>query len=73
MAEPRHSAVTVAWVTLNLIPLIAIGLAGLALGSWVWGLLLLVLYGFLFVPYGFFIAMPIMVKLFRHPASLHRR
>lgn len=73
MAEPRHSTVTVAWVTLNLIPLIAIGLAGFALGSWVWGLLLLVLYGFFFVPYGFFIAMPIMVKLFRHPASVHRR
>jgi hypothetical protein len=75
MLPARHSFVTVAWITLNLLPLCALFLLWSALWSWSWGLLVLlfVLYLLLFVPYGFFVAMPLMVKLFRPPSSTHKQ
>ncbi|MBI3303963.1 MAG: hypothetical protein HYZ72_18000 [Deltaproteobacteria bacterium] len=73
MVQPRHSVVTAAWVTLNLLPLIAIVLIWLVFDSWRWGLVLLLLYPLCFVPYGFFIAMPFMVKLFRPPSTVYKR
>jgi hypothetical protein len=72
MIEPRHATVTTAWIILNLTPLIAIILVGI-LYSPLWGFILFASYVLLFVPYGFFVAMPIMVKLFRKPASVHKR
>ena len=68
-----HSVITAAWFTLNLLPLVVAALVWLVLGSWFWGLLLIALYPLYFVLYGFFVSLPLMVKLFRQPASLHRR
>ena len=69
----RPTFVTAAWMTLNLVPLLAAALVWLVFGSWFWGLLLVILYPLYFVLYGFFIAMPLMVRLFRQPASLHKQ
>ena len=71
---PSHSTcVTAAWITLTLLPILAAALVWLVLGSWFWGLLLVILYPLYFAPYGFFVAMPLMVWLFRQPASPHQR
>jgi hypothetical protein len=72
MIPSRHSFVTAAWIVLNIFPLLVIALVWLTFENWVWGLLLLILYPLCFVPYGFFVAMPLMVKLFRKPASPYR-
>ncbi len=69
----HHTFVTAAWTTLNLLPLLVAALVWLVFGSWLWGLLLVILYPLYFVPYGFFVAMPLMVRLFRQPASLHKQ
>ena len=68
-----HTMVTTAWIILNLFPLVLGALVWLVFGSIFWSLVLVVLYPVYFVPYGFFFAMPLMVKLFRQPASPHRR
>ncbi len=73
MRLSHHTIVTAAWITLNLPPLLVAVWIWLVLGSWGWGLLLVILYPLYVVPYGFFIAMPLMVWLFRKPASLHQR
>ena len=65
--------VTTAWLSLNLLPLFIAALLWLVLGYGRMGLLLAVFYPVYFVPYGFFVALPVMVWLFRDPASLHRR
>src|SRR5262249_39998557 len=57
----------------NLLPLLLAALAWFVVGNWVVRLLIMVLYLLCIVPYGFFVAMPLMVRLFQHPASLHRR
>jgi hypothetical protein len=73
MASPRSSLITAIWVSLNLFPLLIAALVWLVLGNWLVGLLLAILYPLYVVPYGFFISMPLMVRLFQSPASLHRR
>jgi hypothetical protein len=72
MTQPRHSTVTAVWVTLYLLPVVAIALVWLLWGHF-WGLVSLVLYLLLLVPYGFFVSMPVMIKLFREPTSLRKR
>ncbi len=73
MSSSRSSLITAAWISLNLLPLLIAALVWLVLRNWLVGLLLVILYPVYAVPYGFFISMPLMVRLFQHPASLHRR
>jgi hypothetical protein len=72
MASPPSWVITATWLALNLLPLVIAPLLWLVLGYRLAGLLLAVLYPVYFVPYGFFVALPLMLRLFRHPASLHR-
>jgi hypothetical protein len=65
--------ITATWLALNLFPLFIAALLWLVLGYGRVGLLLVVFYPVYFVPYGFFVALPLMVRLFRDPASVHRR
>ena len=68
----RHSdVITLTWIALNLLPLILILLLSLFLQSWVWGFSLVALYILCFVPYGFFVSLPLMVKIFHKPSSIH--
>jgi len=73
MESPRSSVITATWALLNLLPLLLAALVWFIVGNWVVRLLIMVLYLVCIVPYGFFVAMPLMVRLFQHPASLHRR
>jgi hypothetical protein len=73
MLSSRSSVITVAWISLQLLPLLIAALVWLVLGNWLVGLLLVILYPVYVVPYGFFISMPLMVRLFQPPASLYRR
>jgi hypothetical protein len=73
MLSSYSSVITVAWISLQLLPLLIAALVWLVLGNWLVGLLLAILYPVYVVPYGFFISMPLMVRLFQHPASLYRR
>jgi len=73
MESPRSSVITATWALLNLLPLLLAALVWFIVGNWVVRLLITVLYLVCIVPYGFFVAMPLMVRLFQHPASLHRR
>ena len=73
MVSPRSSVITAAWVSLNLLPLLLAAFIWLVLGHWIVGLLLVILYPLYFVPYGFFVSLPLMVRLFQPTASLHRR
>jgi len=73
MTSPCPSVVTAAWVAFNSVPLLIAAIIWLVLGSWLWGLLLVILYPLYIVLFGFFVSLPFMVRLFRHPASLHRR
>ena len=72
MLPDNHALITVAWILLNVLPLIAIAVLWSFLDALL-GIPLLILYLIGVVPYGFFVALPVMVKLFRKPASLHRR
>jgi len=65
--------VTATWVALNLLPLFSAAFVWLILGYRLVGLVLAVLYPVYFIPYGFFVALPLMVRLFRHPASRYQR
>ena len=72
--KSSHSAlITATWISLNLLPLLVAALIWLVLGHWIVGLLLMILYPLYVVFYGFFVSLPMMVRLFQHPASLHRR
>jgi len=73
MASRHSSVVTATWASLNLLPLLVAAFVWLVLGNWVVGLLLVLLYPLYVVFYGFFVSLPLMVRLFRHPASLYRR
>ena len=72
MLPDNHALITVAWILLNVLPLVAIAVLWSFLDALL-GIPLLILYLIGVVPYGFFVALPVMVKLFRKPASLHRR
>jgi hypothetical protein len=65
--------ITATWLVLNLLPLLLAALVWCVLGYWRVGLILVFLYPLYFVPYGFFVSLPVMVCLFRHPASLPGR
>jgi len=73
MGSPPSWVITTTWLTLNLFPLFFAAFVWLMLGYRLVGLLLLVLYPVYFVPFGVFVALPLMVKLFRDPASRHQR
>ncbi len=73
MLSSRSSTITAVWISLKLLPLLIAAFVWLVLGNWLVGLLLAILYPVYVVPYGFFISMPLMVRLFQHPASLYRR
>jgi hypothetical protein len=73
MPSPRSSVVTATWVALNLLPLFIAAFVWLVLGYRRVGLLLIILYPLYFVPYGFFVSLPLMVRLFRPSASSHRQ
>jgi hypothetical protein len=69
--EHTSASVTAVWVGLNLVLIFAVLVLCFVLQSWLWRFALTLLYLVIVVPYGFFIAMPIMVKIFRKPASTH--
>jgi hypothetical protein len=73
MESPSSSTVTAAWLSFNFIPLLIAAFVWLVLDNWLVALLLVILYPLYIVFYGFFISLPLMVRLFRHPASLHKR
>jgi hypothetical protein len=72
MLPDHHGLITAVWSLLLLLPL-AIVIAAWTLLCALWGIPLLILYVIGFVPYGFFVSLPAMVKLFHKPASVHRR
>lgn len=73
MLLSHHTIVTTTWILLSLLPLFGAALVWLLFESPFWGFLLAILYPLYFIPYGFFVSMPLMVLIFRKPASLHRR
>ncbi len=73
MLPPDPRLITITWIALNLLPLLVVVAVWAAVGGWLWGLCLLGVYVVGVVPYGFFVALPLMVKLFRPPASPYRR
>lgn len=72
MLPDHHGLVTAVWIILYLLPLILVALIWSFFG-FVWGIISLTLYVIGIIPYGFFVSLPTMVKLFRKPASIHRR
>ena len=72
MLPDRHGLITVVWIALHALPLLLVVFVWSFFGA-AWGIASLVLYLIGLVPYGFFISIPAMVKLFHKPASLHRR
>ncbi|MGH7961367.1 MAG: hypothetical protein ACRERD_06015 [Candidatus Binatia bacterium] len=72
MLLSQHTLITAAWITLSLLPLLVAALIWFLCENW-WGLLLVALYPLYFIPYGFFVSMPLMGWLFRKPASQHRK
>jgi hypothetical protein len=73
MISPRSSTTTAVWITINLLPLLVAALVWFVFGSWLLGLLLIVLYPLYILPYGFFVSLPLMIRLFRPPASVYRQ
>jgi len=73
MESPHSSTVTAAWIAFNLLPLLAAAFIWLVFGNWLVALLLVIFYPLYVVIYGFFVSLPLMVRTFRHPASLHKR
>jgi hypothetical protein len=70
----HHSAtITATWIGLNFLPLFVVVILCFILQSWLWSVALILLYLVIFVPYGFFVSLPLMAKIFRRPASLHSR
>jgi hypothetical protein len=72
MLPDNHTLVTIVWTSLHVLPLVVVALIWFLFGA-VWGIVSLVLYVIGIVLYGFFVSLPVMVRLFRKPASLHRR
>ena len=72
MLPDNHTLTTVVWILLHVLPLVVIAALWSFFGA-LWGIPLLLLYLIGLVPYGFFVSLPAMVKLFHKPASLHRR
>jgi uncharacterized membrane protein len=73
MEESSSSAVTTAWVGLHLVLIVVVLILCFVVQSWLWRFALLFLYLTIVIPYGFFVVMPIMVKIFRKPASTHSK
>jgi hypothetical protein len=73
MESPRSSVITAIWLSINLLPLLLAAFVGLVWGHWLVGLLLVILYPLYIVFYGFFVSLPVMVRLFRLPANSHQR
>jgi hypothetical protein len=73
MESPRPAVITAIWVSINLLPLLLAAFLWLVLGHWLAGLLLVILYPLYIVFYGFFVALPVMVRLFRLPATSHQQ
>jgi len=71
--SPRPAVITAIWTSVNLLPLLLAAFLWLVLGHWLAGLLLVILYPLYIVFYGFFVALPVMVRLFRLPANMHQR
>lgn len=69
MSESSSSSVTRAWVGLHLVLIVLFLILCFLAHSWLARFALLLLYLVIVLPYGFFVAMPIMVKIFRKPAS----
>lgn len=72
MLPQNHALTTVVWLVLNTLPLVVAALVWSLLSSF-WGIVLLLLFPLYIIPYGFFVSLPLMVKLFRKPASIYRR
>lgn len=72
MLPDHHGLITAVWVLLLLLPLALVIPVWTFFGA-LWGIPLLILYVIGIVPYGFFVSLPAMVKLFHKPASVHRR
>lgn len=72
MLPDNHALVTTVWMLLHALPLLFVAAIWLLFGTW-WGVASLVLYVVGIIPYGFFISLPMMGKLFHKPASLYRR
>jgi hypothetical protein len=72
MLPQNHTLTTVVWLALNTLPLAVAALVWSLLSSF-WGIVLLLLFPLYIIPYGFFVSLPLMVKLFRKPASIYRR
>lgn len=72
MLPDNHALATIVWISLHVLPLGLVALIWFLFGA-VWGIVSLIVYLIALVPYGFFVSLPAMVKLFHKPASLHRR
>ena len=72
MLPDNHALVTTVWVILLALPLVLVAIIWSFFGAF-WGIAALLLYAVGIIPYGFFISIPTMLKLFHKPASLHRR
>ncbi len=72
MLPDNHALVTTIWLILLALPLGLVAIIWSFFGTF-WGIAALLLYAVGIIPYGFFISIPIMLKLFHKPASLHRR
>jgi hypothetical protein len=69
----RSGIVTATWFSLNLFPVLIAAVVWLVLGKWGWALALLLLYPLYIIPYGFFVSLPMMVKLFRPAPNPRKR
>jgi len=72
MLPDHHGLITAVWITLHILPLFLVIFIWSFFGA-AWGIASLAFYIIGLIPYGFFISIPLMVKLFHKPASLHRR
>jgi hypothetical protein len=72
MLPDHHGLITAVWILLHVLPLAIVAAAWHVFGL-LWGISLLMLYIIGIVPYGFFVSLPAMVKLFHKPASIHKR
>jgi hypothetical protein len=71
--KQNSSLITVTWIGLNLLPLILTTALCLFSQSWGWSLLFILIYIAAVVPYGFFVALPFMVKFFDHAPDARRK
>jgi len=71
--KQNSSLITGTWIGLNLLPLIFTVALCLFSQSWGWSLLFILIYVVVIVPYGFFVALPFMVKFFDHAPNPQRK